>query len=776
VLAGTIAILCYAMILIGIAIIPKTSPVELSSPGTPMLAFINDSCEMGVFSTMNSSNDPFSLNLNSWRQKRTMCSKAWIENYSLEWRIVLAVVQDKVDESLNLLNTSVEEIFTVYMVVLMTYSNPAPSFVTSLVEFCVALPRKDLRLYAYQSILSRLVSFNDLPSFALLKLNYVLSREEGKEFSLILERSKYSINSVISKICKEIKQYSSSPGKTEIIETKIFSTLSTQVQKFYMPTFAEKCFLESTDPVGKNATIALTHHLSGNGVKCVFFKYLFKRLQGRHDLDTNLAGEVAEESEKIVESGNVFSQEDIKACELVADEMKKHTLKSVKNGVYLRNFDSQSWKIFKRTDQLFLTNLFPHLIKERYGGNSKNGTKLIRLFLNWKQWLLSSKDKCEAGRLLAEAMKNYGRLNSFEFFSLFIQMQPEVYKPPMDCVNVSYAPGWMSLIFPQVKKPQETIRAKSAVLELSSILSGIQSRDETSASNYEILFINFAIKSLQNESTDKLVLQNMSRLATSTEPLLNLTLAEIKMQSMVDYKYLPNFFIKIYEFYDHSVLRFFLQQVLQWLDEIDIGKFILELHVHIDDDYCFIWHALYLELKNRSEDDSIKAFLLSTFVEHSLKYKNYWFRIRDPPVDKSWCLQVVENLSNVTQKHVAPFERLYLSDDQVSVEELADWLESYYDGALWFLPKLFERIDMNTSEDADKMLNFLEHLTQEYHQNTCPGFETLLDKMDKVNLDKTATCETIKLAIKGFNYEIIDYPRFQEMPFICFDAKAKYCK
>jgi len=757
----------------GIAFASLTSSDQPSKSGPEMLAFVNDSCQLELIARSSSSNDPFALKSKMWREKLEICSEKWSRSYSLEKQISTLLEERKVQDSLTLLNSAKEQLFTVHLVVFITYKSKGSKSLSALIELCAGLQGKELRIAAYQSIFTRMDSFEEMQSMDILNFHYALSKEKETEFSQMLEGSKRSIIGVINNICEYISALSSmSVSNRRRKKEHEFSKLSKEVQKFFIPLIAEKCFV--TDRYQKalhGYTIFTNDYLFTNGLKCDFNQRLFLEYQNTDFLDGSFAGRFTEAAEKIVKTGE--TNEDMEKCLFVIDGMKNHTIRNLKEGVYLKRYDSKNWRLFKRTDQTFLGLVFPYLIKERYGGNSKNGSKLIEFFWhNWRPWNSDNKIPCEGSRLLAEEMKKYERLASLELISLVTQIQ----KLPIDCLKFSSTPGWLSLIFPGVKKTcdfaQDLICTASVVDDLSSVIFDIKIRNENTTQ--VILVVNFVIQYLQNITSDITVLQNLTHLERMTEPILNLTLHEMKKQFTTDGPDELNLFTTIYEIFDRSVFRFYLPQALQWVEKFDINKLIRVLdRTLIEKELCFCVEKLYLELKRRSKEDSIETFRLSIFVEQALKNKKN-FKI-DTSADKLGCLVVLENLKKIIDKHLTELTRFYLSEENSTSEKLIIWLENYSESAPWILEKLVERIDINKSEDADRILDFNKKVLQEYAKMACPSLRALVVKVKKAGFEITSICKELQSAQRNANVRSDDQFQNERLKGICEKAFVNDC-
>jgi len=722
--------------MMGIGLASISSPVE---PDAQMLVFVNDSCEMKLIPKLNSSKDAFSMNFEHWKNKNRSCSETWFLNNALQEKISIHLADSKVNESLNLFKSSKDPLRTVFLVALLAYQSPGSESLTPLVEFSAALPNKYLRLAAYQSVFSRMESFGDMQSIEILNFHYAVSKEEGKVFSPMLEGSKYSITGVLSKFCDLVSLhpflvngYKSRQAK------KRFSKFSREVQSFFIPTIVKKCYYL---PKGEEKNYLInfaTEFIAGNKLKCEFFKYLFLEMKNRNHLDNKFGGQLAEESKTVVQK-----HDDTKSCDFVVGELQNHINSNCENGFYLKQFDVRDTTSFEINDQSFVTIILSNLIKHRYGGNSINGTGLIEFF-----WGLSDfKSQCIGTRLLVEEMKKFGRLASFEFLSLITRVKKD--KLPNDCFDFSVAPGWMSIVFPNVTQTcnfsQDPNCAESVVLELNSIITDLKMRK--AKANQQILVVNFVINSLQNTTSDAEVLENLNLLDRMAEAFLNLTLNEMKKQISTSNKCIDelNLFSTISRVFNHRLYRFYLPLVLQWTEGIDVNHVIYGLERNIDENYCFSIKAIYLELAKRSAVKTLKMMQLFVLVERSTNYKKY---TQKSATENSDCLFMQRKLSNFSESSILELEKLYASNPSYS--ELEEWIKDNLITTSWVLPKFVAKINMSTAEDAEKMLYFFNHVPKEYHLLYCPGLITLLGKMREAGLDSSAVCEAMTTSKNAF--------------------------
>jgi len=414
------------------------------------------------------------------------------------------------------------------------------------------------------------------------------------------------------------------------------------MKKHFLPTIAKICYKLNDDLI---FTTGYELSLKGS-LQCDFFHQLFTEMQKQRDLDTQLAGQLTERSEQIVR--NHTDEDEFKNCAVVVSEMTKRKLKKCENGAYLWAFDN-SWQNFQRSDPLFSRIVFPYLVKKRYGGNSKNATRLINFF---RDVVPSNQihQTCESSRVLAQEMKKHGRLASFEFISLLSQIQLNIRKFPSDCFDFSLAPGWMNLIFPNVSQTcnlsQDPICAESVVNDLSSILEDFKERNENATK--EILAIDFVIKYLRNQTSDKLLLRNLTLLELVAEPFLEQSINEMKTQFVTETFLELDLFRTIYNTFDRNVYRFYLLRALRSAEKIDVAKCMRDLDDFVDqrDDFCFSMEALYLELKRRSQLNSTKELQFFNSLKRSRIFKS------KSSVSTSECRFVLENLGNLTEKPI----------------------------------------------------------------------------------------------------------------------------
>jgi len=756
----------------GIGLASISSPVE---PEPQMLVFVNDSCEIQLSPRTNSSIDAFSLNFERWKSKNRTCVETWSLNNAIQEKISVQLSNNQISHSLNLFNSSKDQLYTLYFVILTTYASPGSESLTPLVEFSSALPKKYMRLAAYQSIFTRMESFGDLQSIEMLNFHYAVSKEEGNRFSQMLEGSKYTLTGVLSKFCDQllINGYKSKQSK------KRFSKFSSDVQRFFIPTIVKQCYYLPNNKEQNQLVDFANNFVSGKSLRCEFFKYLFLEMQNQKHLDNEFAGQLAEISEILVQN----QDENTKTCQLVLDGMKIYVLKNCENGVYLRQFDSGDKTSFQRNDQTLLTIILSHLVKNRYNGNSRSATRLVEFF-----WGLSDfKAQCIGTRLLVEEMKNKRRLSSFEFLSLITRVKKDVKNIPNDCIDYSLAPGWMSLIFPNVSKtcdfPKNPLCTESVVHDLSSIVSDIKKGSDENRASLEILVVNFVIKHLQNVTSDEMILNELNLLEQLAEPFLNLTLYEIKKQFSTDGPKDFDLFTTIYKVFDTSLFRFYLPKTLQLAKEMDVEKLVRELELHVDQDFCFSIKEIYLEMANLSEFELIKLMHFFIRVEQSPKY----LTIKKSSHKNEYCQFMEKIFGNFSESSIAELDSIYSNGD-----DLEDWIRTNFIIAAWVLSKFVDKVDMRKTEDAEKMLKFIDQVPEEYHLIYCPAFKTLLSKMEAAGLDNAAACRKIRksknkfwriakpilqvfdfsIVAKKYSIKMNDHMSFD----MCFSAENAFCK
>jgi len=107
---------------------------------------------------------------------------------------------------------------------------------------------------------------------------------------------------------------------------------------------------------------------------------------------------------------------------------------------------------------------------------------------------------------------------------------------------------------------------------------------------------------------------------------------------------------------------------------------------------------------------------------------------------------VLENLGKYSETRLAEFSRQYHSDESLSIQQFKNMHQTYVLSVPWVLEKLVDRIDVNTTKDADRMFNFIKQLFQDYLPNTCPALNALIVKINKAGFKTTAVCEQIALA------------------------------
>jgi len=304
----------------------------------------------------------------------------------------------------------------------------------------------------------------------------------------------------------------------------------------------------------------------------------------------------------------------------------------------------------------------------------------------------------------------------------------------------------MSLIFPKVKPTcnisHDLICAKSVIQDLNLIIDDFKIRNDNVTK--EILAINYVIKILQNETFDVFVMKNLTLVEQIAIPYLNLTLNEMKRQLSTPGA--VDIFNTIYYGYDRSVLYFYLPRLLKMVEQLNIMLLIEKFHHFADgirlDDFCLVLEVFYSELKLRSELESIEAFFFSIFIELLIQEELMkWGPFSEP----GQCPSLVENLSNVSEKYLAEYERIYLSNDSSNVETLKKQHEIYYLAIPFVLPKLVKRVNMNTAEDAEKMLSFIKRIAKVFPSIACPGFLALIIKM-KSSLKTSNICKAIRSA------------------------------
>jgi len=406
----------------GVALTSQSVSKNLSelTVGRQMLVFI-DSCELGLIPRRNSSNDvdAFSLDIKNWMKKYSSCNVTWYTNYNLEYNISRHIGKNEIQKSLNLFISSKNQLFTLYVVALIKYASHESVYLRPLIEFSAALPRQELRLAAYESIYTRTQSFASI-NIDILNLYFLLANEEGQQFSNLLGMVNKSASVTISYVCYDLKAYHENQGWAFF-----FSKLEMRVQAFFLPHIFSICNEGGELRIAEDLIQYAKRFISQIHEMCEFLHHLFLTIKYRTQLDTVAAGKLTDYSEELVKNhadqdGRI---EEVQKCSLVVQEMLNHTLAMGKEDFYMKAFDSGDWKSLQRSDKSFMDQFVPRLIRNRYGGDSENASRLIKFF--WGKWQkkIYYQTPCEESRQLAGEMAKYGRLASFELISLLTHLQ-----------------------------------------------------------------------------------------------------------------------------------------------------------------------------------------------------------------------------------------------------------------------------------------------------------------------------------------------------------------